>query len=940
MPAAQLVHAQLLHAPLLHAQLASLPLDLAQAGLTVGAAAALSGIGLVVCYRATGVLNLAQGAIAMITAYAVRQTVVVWHWPKALAVAVCLLVFAPAIGWTLDALVFRPLQRRDAGPVATLVACLGVFVLLVGAAFLLWGPTPLSDAPSLLPSTPWAVLAVVGVLAVGVAVVGRWTPFGTQVRAVVDNRRLAELAGVDADRVSSVGWAFGAFTAGVTGAVLAPGLRLDPYGLPLLVMETMAVAVIAQLRSLTVAVASALALGVLQSELTQFHPSGWEQSLLQAVGANLFALALLVAVLVLPLDFTGRGRGGGGGEDPERRAYHPVLSGRPIASGGAAGSGRNSAVRLGCAVLLLLPFAFRADDLRSALQVPALALVLLSITVVTGYGGQVSLGQAGYAGLGALFTGLLAGGRVAGLPAFPPVVALLCAVVLAAPLGLLVGWPAIRRRGLALALTTFAVGTAISRLVFQQPAATTGVMLDRTGMLGQDRFFYGVELALLAGALLLVRALRRGRLGRALGAMRDHEAGAAAAGVDVPRLKLLAFVLGAALAALGGGLMGLGGQAFDPNAFDPVLGLIWFAAVVVFGADSAVSAVLAAATLVGLDAGTVAGVSTAVVGALALLLGRLPPGGLAGLTRLPGRGTRARDAAHRTAAELGAEPVRLTPLGRRLAARITLPVQAATPPAPAPTAAPMPAPAPAPTVARREGERLTARNLTKRFQGVTAVDGVTLAVPPGRITALTGPNGAGKSTLFDCLSGAQRADSGQVLLGGRDLTRLPEHARARLGLARTFQQIAVFPGLTVADNLRVGAEQAAGRTARESAADADRLLSLLGLAELRDQAAAELPTGTLRLVELGRALAAQPAVLLLDEPGAGLDRRETALLVELLRSLAEGGLALLLVEHDRELVDELASGVHVMRTGRTEFHARPEHRYGPEHRGGVLPHGA
>ncbi|WP_370094651.1 ATP-binding cassette domain-containing protein [Streptacidiphilus sp. MAP12-20] len=877
--------------------MASLPLDLAQAGLTVGAAAALSGIGLVVCYRATGVLNLAQGAIAMVTAYALRQTIVVWHWPRALAIPACLLVFAPAIGWALDATVFRRLQRRGAGPVETLVACLGVFVLLVGAAFLLWGPTPLADAPSLLPSSPWAVLAVVAVLAAGVAAVGRWTPFGTQVRAVVDNRRLAELAGVDADRVSSVGWAFGAFTAGLTGAVLAPGLRLDPYGLPLLVMETMAVAVIAGLRSLTAAVAAALALGVLQSELTQFHPGGWTQSLLQAVGANLFVLALLAAVLLLPLRFAGS----------ERRAYHAVLTGpatKPASSRAFAG-------RVACATLLLMPFAFRADDLRAALQVPALALVLLSIVVVTGYGGQVSLGQAGYAGLGALFTGLLAGGRLPGLPAFPAPVALLLAVVLAAPLGLLVGWPAIRRRGLALALTTFAVGTAISRLVFQQPAATTGVVLDRVGLLGQDRFFYGVELAVLAGALLLVRALRRGRLGRALGAMRDHEAGAAAAGVDVPRLKLLAFVVGAALAALGGGLLGLGGQAFDPNAFDPVLGLIWFAAVVVFGADSAVGAVLAAALLVGLDAGTVAGVSAAAVGALALLLGRMPPGGLAGLARLPrlpGRGLRAAAAGE---ADEGA--VRLTELGRQLAARVRLPAPAGEPaPAPSPRPAPLP---------RREGERLTARNLTRRFGGATAVDGVTLAVPPGRITALTGPNGAGKSTLFDCLSGAGRPDSGQVLLGGRDLTRLPEHARARLGLARTFQQIAVFPGLTVADNIRVGAEQAARRSSRQSAEDAERVLRLLGLTALRDHAAAELPTGTLRLVELGRALAAEPAVLLLDEPGAGLDRRETALLVELLRSLADGGLALLLVEHDRELIDELASGVHVMSAGRTQFQA-------------------
>jgi ABC-type branched-subunit amino acid transport system ATPase component len=225
-----------------------------------------------------------------------------------------------------------------------------------------------------------------------------------------------------------------------------------------------------------------------------------------------------------------------------------------------------------------------------------------------------------------------------------------------------------------------------------------------------------------------------------------------------------------------------------------------------------------------------------------------------------------------------------------------------------------------PVLPRLAGERLTARNITRRFAGVTAVDGVTLAVPPGRITALTGPNGAGKSTLFDCLSGAARPDAGQVLLGGRDITRLPEHARARLGLARTFQQLAVFPGLTVADNIRVGAEQAAsGRLTAGAVEETETVLRLLGLSALRDHAAADLPTGTLRLVELGRALAMAPTVLLLDEPAAGLDQRETALLVELLHLLADGGLALLLVEHDRELVDELASGVHVMRAGRAQF---------------------
>lgn len=237
--------------------------------------------------------------------------------------------------------------------------------------------------------------------------------------------------------------------------------------------------------------------------------------------------------------------------------------------------------------------------------------------------------------------------------------------------------------------------------------------------------------------------------------------------------------------------------------------------------------------------------------------------------------------------------------------------------------------------------RLTARGVVRRFGGITAVDGVDLAVPPGRITALIGPNGAGKSTLFDCLSGAARPDAGRVLLGGRDISRLPEHARARLGLARTFQRIAVFPTLTVAENVLVGAEQvrsarsarsagraasagrarSAGRVGRAGSAGSaraatDRALALLGLAAVRDRPAADLPTGTLRLLELARALAGSPRVLLLDEPAAGLDAAETARLAAVLRALAAEGMALLLVEHDTELVAQLADTVYAMAAGR------------------------
>ena len=636
---------------------APLVLDLALAGVAVGSAAALSGIGLVVCYRATGVLNFAQGAIAMVSAYALRQTVVVWHWPRALAIPCCLLVFAPGLGVLLDVLVFRPLQRRRAGTGETLVAGLGVFVLLTGAAYLIWGPTPRADSPALLPHTRLASLdglnlsldtavelATVLLLALGLGAVTRWTRFGTSLRAVVDDRRLAELGGVDADMVSSVGWAFGSFTAGLTGVLLAPDLQLDPYGLPLLVMETMAVAVVARLRSLPVAIATALALGVAQSELTQFHPSGLAQPLLESTGANLFVLALIAAALLprlLPA--------------AERPDYEPVLTSRHLSDPPGA--------RYLIALALPLPLLLRPDDLRTALQLPALALVLLSIVVVTGYAGQISLGQAGYAGAGALATGLLAGGGIPGLPRLPSPLALLVAVLLTALLGYLVGRPAVHRRGLALALATFAVGTALSRLVFQQPFAATRLLLDRTGLLGDDHFFYALELLLLGGAVLLVRQLHRGRLGRALGAVRDHEPAAAASGVDVARVKLLAFTVGAALAALGGGLLGLGAQAFDPDSFDPVYGLIWFAAVVVAGADSALGAVLAAAVLTTLDAGTLHGLSTAAVGAFALLRGWIPVGGNPRAAPAPAPDP------HPAPAPAPAAAVALSPLGRALATR-------------------------------------------------------------------------------------------------------------------------------------------------------------------------------------------------------------------------------------------------------------------------------
>ncbi|MGX9890840.1 ABC transporter permease subunit [Streptomyces sp. NPDC002276] len=974
--------------------MSSLTYDLTLAGLSVGSAAALTGIGLIVTYRATGVLNFAHGAVAMVCAYALRQCVVGWGWPLWLGAAVTLLFLAPGIGVALERFVFRPLSVLGGDPAQSLVASIGVFVLLVGGAALVWGQGARDDAPELVSADPWGQLAVVLVLAAGVGAVIRWTRFGRELRAVVDDRQLALLAGVDADRVAAAGWAFGSFTAGLTGVLLAPYVRLDPYGLPLLVMEVVAVAVAARMRSLPVAVLVALGIGVGQSQLTRVHLSGWGGQLVQAVGANLFVVALLVAALVLP---------GVGARD----ALPRTASARVVTPPGAW---------IVAAVLFLLPLGFAGSDLHTSVQVPALGVVLLSLVVVTGRGGQLSLGQAAYAGLGALFTALLAAGRFPGLPRLPELAALAVAVLLVAPLGLLTGWPAIGRHGLSLALATFAVGVGVSRFVFAQPYATSGLSLDRPSGFDGDRAYYTLELALLTCALLATHALRRGRTGRALAAMRDHEAGASAAGVQVPSLKLLAFVAGAALAALGGGMLGMGLRAFDPSAYDPVRGLLWFAAVVVLGADSALGALTAAALLVGLDAGARGGVAAALIGVLAVCVGRFSGGPYealrAGVERLrPQRRARltplgvrvrrrlrvvggsvrtgstaavhagvarrvelgggrvsdgARDPRGRaagfgqrgeagsTAAARGGGTAPTAAAGRgETGATETARKDGANPTARTrgsetdSTAAARRSEAGSKAVARRSGAGptaptrrgvahpaeahsgwtpaspvLTAHTLHAGYGGFAVLNGVDLVVRAGQVTAVVGPNGAGKSTLFHCLAGTLRPVRGRVRLSGRDITRLPAHARTRLGVARTFQQLAVFPSLTVAENVRVGAEQ--GRVEEPGAVE--RALRLFGLGgELRSLPAAGLSTGALRRVELARAFAGSPHVLLLDEPAAGLDTAEVAALTLVLRALAAEGTALLVVEHDLDLVADLADVVHVMAAGRIVASGPPDH---------------
>ncbi|MHB8438705.1 MAG: ABC transporter ATP-binding protein [Acidimicrobiales bacterium] len=231
--------------------------------------------------------------------------------------------------------------------------------------------------------------------------------------------------------------------------------------------------------------------------------------------------------------------------------------------------------------------------------------------------------------------------------------------------------------------------------------------------------------------------------------------------------------------------------------------------------------------------------------------------------------------------------------------------------------------------------RLDVAGVQVRFGGVMALQGVDLTVEPSSVTGLIGPNGAGKTTLFNVVTGLQKPNSGSVKLDGTELIGIAPHRRARLGIARTFQRLEIFGSLTVRENILVAAE-IRRRWARDGSNPrrvSDAVIDEVGLGAVARERCDTLPTGIARLVEVGRALATAPKILLLDEPSSGLDERETDELGQLLGRLTEGGMGVLLVEHDVELVMSVCRHIFVLDFGQilasgtpAEIQAHPEVR--------------
>ncbi|HEX7097347.1 MAG TPA: ATP-binding cassette domain-containing protein [Acidimicrobiales bacterium] len=914
-------------------------IEIAQQSLLVGAVTGLTyavfAAGFVLIYRSTGVLNFAQGEIGVfgvaLMALLTTQYSIPYWFALVLSVAACAL-----IGSVIELTVVRRLF--NAPRLVLLIATLGVGQLLLFATMNL--PEVSSSGPFPLPFTiTWEitddltilsrelqVLIVVPILIVALAVFMTRTKFGLAVRASASNPDTARVYGISVKRTSTIVWTIAGAFAAVTAILIAPlnGVTAAQAGTsamaaPLL-LRALTVALIARMRSLPMVLVGGVIVGIVETIVRRNVTS---------TDRNIVDVYFFVAILVLVL-FTARGR-----RDDANWSLSPRV--KPIPERLRSLWYVRHMPHMGFAVifgfLALLPvFIDRPSQLFLWTSIVLYAVVTLSITMLTGWAGQLSLGQFAFVGLGGLTTVALRNGHDIPVPfdlwdmsfELPWGAAIAIGTLAGVLAAFVIGLPALRVQGLFLAVTTLAFAVAAANWLLRQDVfldgRSTTPSLPKPSFAGIDfssrKSFYLLCLVVLVLAALMVARLRRTGIGRTFIAVRDNPDMAAASTVSPNRMKLSAFALAGGMAALAGGLYVTLLNTVTPDViFNPGESIRIVAIAIIGGLGSVAGPIIGALYVLGLP--TVLGdtdevkLLTSSIGLLILLL--YFPGGLMQI----------------------AYSVRDALLGfidRRLDERGV--------------------PHPVPAIAKRVPSRherapvpvgpdepwLSVRDLTVRFGGNRAVHAVDLDVYAGEIVGLIGANGAGKSTLMNAISGFVPS-TGAVHVLGRDLSGVPAHRRHQRGLGRGFQAARLYPDLTVRETFMVALEARersmllpsmtglppSPRAERRKRSEASELIDFLGLGRYADEFIAYLSTGTRRIVELGSLLAVDARILLLDEPTGGVAQRETEAFGPLImRVQRELDAAVLVIEHDMPLVMSISDRIYCLETGEVIAEGTPE----------------
>jgi ABC-type branched-subunit amino acid transport system ATPase component/branched-subunit amino acid ABC-type transport system permease component len=918
-------------------------LNLVVSGAVSGAIYSLIASGLVLTYTATGIFNLAYGAIAFCTAFLYFELHTGVGWPIVPAAIVSVLVFAPLLGLLLDVAIFRPLARAtDAAKVMATVGLLIAlpalmrFVVEESISLFDWdipdgrqvlNPPGIGPAPKhtwklpgsiVLDSNQIIVFGAAAICAVGLWIVMRHTTLGLRMRAVVDRGELADARGVDRGRTSAAAWVIGMVLAGLAGVIGAPILNsLDANTYTSVLFVATAAAVLGGMRSIPLAFLGGLLLGVAQNLVAGYVT---EHVDIRGFTTSVPFVLLLVGMLVIARDRSRRG--GSVAEDRPPPDHADDLA--PI---------RRAAPWALAVAFLVVYLFFLADEFWIGLMTQGLCLgiIFLSFVVVTGMGGYVSLAQATYVTAAGLTAGVLINRYDV-----PFLVGLLGGMAVAMLLAVVVALPALRLGGLPLALCTLALAFLGDLVLFQWNwfrHFEQGWTIPRLSLgpvdLEDDRSFAVFLLVLLGLLIVLVTNLRKSPWGRAITAMRSSELAASTSGISPVLAKLAIFTSSAALAGLGGVFLFSFNKSAVSNAYPTQTGLLWLATVVLFGIRRPGGAMLAgivsasSATVIrsGIHIGDTGwdGTKSIYIPAILFGLGAVQlarnADGILAITAAQNRARRhkrALRAAGRAATATGA--LAPSPLDAVVAAEQEA-AAAEVARHEADLVAAQVVHAPLDPEAARAAAELAGRRALLRLHDVSAAYGdvqvlhdVDLAVREGTITALLGANGAGKSTLCSVISGQLPVTAGRVELADRDVTALRGFERARAGVVLAPEQRGIFPGLSVEENLQVWLPTPGQR---DEAFDRFPVLK-----ERRAIPAGSLSGGEQQMLTLVPLLVRPPEVLVADEPSLGLAPLVVQQILRIFLELRDRGTALLLVEEKARDVLEVADFVVFLELGR------------------------